>query len=321
MSTTRLSYPLDLESERYNNSSLNLRFVSYVDAGTNDAISPQDLNRTTTGDQINNRTNNNKSVTDAITTIGQKGSIQAGTKGVALKLFSPKTIIEKGSIFLPMPPTINSNYGFEWADDTSLRILAMGDNIEKSTQDIVTGKDFSMSNLFNKMMQSADTISNMIGGGSNAQDKSAINSVMTMGRVADNQFSSQQFKSVKRRSFEFSWKFFPSTNEEMERIKAIVDFIKTAVHPDYLTVNGEINNSYLKFPDTVFPVFNIGGSISKYLPKIGECSVNSFSVGFGDDQNSIGFNTYREGEPTKVTMSLIIEETTALVRQDLEKGF
>lgn len=140
------------------------------------------------------------------------------------------------------------------------------------------------------------------------------------------------------RNFNFSWEFFPRSEEEVEQVKNIIDTFRYHSHPAIsasssdmkadasaeqkqahskmmLRVPAEYEVRFLSSnasPDT------IGYEENEYIPKIGRFVIENIQVEYTPHG---GFSTFVNNAPTAVKITLTANEVTQLTREHVEAGY
>ena len=135
--------------------------------------------------------------------------------------------------------------------------------------------------------------------------------IQKIGGLASNERLEQVFKSVNFRDFTFDYEFAPRTPDESTTIKTIIDKFKYHMMPELTTSH----NMYYIMPDE-FDIelrFASGNSSTEnpFIHKIMTCVLVSCVVNY----NPTGtFNTFKDGAPPVIHLSLHFRELEPLVR-------
>ena len=142
---------------------------------------------------------------------------------------------------------------------------------------------------------------------------SDTNSLRT-GRVT-NSFDTMQFKGVKLKQHSFNWRLSPSSANDSEKLRTIINKIKMNILPSYVAgVAGPTQfatHALLKYPKIAFVSFY--GIDQDYYYKLRPCMITSFSVRYNGGEQ---LNIYKGGKPAVVDMSMDLTELTSHSSED-----
>jgi hypothetical protein len=135
------------------------------------------------------------------------------------------------------------------------------------------------------------------------------------------------FRSPALRQFNFSFKMMPRTRAEAKEILSIVKFFREAAYPSLasdgsssVTVDGKkkaLDMASYKFPDVFDIQYLTNHKINKNLIKFARAYITAVSVNY--NQTSPTF--FDDGMPSEIDLSLTFQETKALSREDIVKGY
>jgi|SaaInlV_150m_DNA_3_1039698.scaffolds.fasta_scaffold07736_3 hypothetical protein len=156
----------------------------------------------------------------------------------------------------------------------------------------------------------------MIGGGSGAVIGNIVS--QSLGNMAVEQLKNTQqvftenpfitFQGVNLRSWAFPWTFHPSSKEESQAVKQIIQRFREAMYP------ARTNNGLtLQFP----MVFNIE-ILNANLPKMPEVALVSLNVTYNGTSNSYFLDT---DEPTEVALNLEFKELMPIYKNHVKEGY
>lgn len=219
---------------------------------------------------------------------------------------------EKKAIFLLIPPGLNVPDGSSWNNvDMGTLVggaLGVGDKAKRAIQKLKAGggaespvsvQDFVAASTLTAAERFAPTLLGTKG-------------MMTAG-LAANPYTSTQFAGTNLRTFEFTFKMIPESEDEakvgMQIENTFRKFLYPRTHPE--------SDLVLVYP----PLWKIDflylheGIISKnpHLPLIHFCNLSNLSVTY----NATGNSFHKDGSPTEIDMSLSFMETKVLTRGDL----
>ena len=129
-----------------------------------------------------------------------------------------------------------------------------------------------------------------------------------------NPFREQIFKQVGFRTFQFQYVFLPSSKEETERVKSIIEKFVFHMHPD-LSDTGV----FFKFPSQFNIVYYFKDKENPYLRKISTCVLEKCDIKYGADGSK--FASFVNGAPVEVFMNLTFKETEILSKNRIKSGF
>lgn len=145
-----------------------------------------------------------------------------------------------------------------------------------------------------------------------SQAGSAIQSNL---RVRSNPNVRSMFKQVNLRSYTLSFKMIPTSKEETESIKAIVQFFREELYPEAIQVEGTDIQAGYKFPNIFEIKMDYRGKQvgTKLLPAY----LQSVNVVY----NSSGMGFMEGGDFSDVEMTLSFTEASALTKQLVQGGY
>jgi hypothetical protein len=272
------------------------------------------------------------------TSAGEFGFVQQTTGMTTANVRVPRTIC------LYMPSNLKTSYGVEYSEEdfTKLGVLTSAMKITAQTlANILKGRGSNDENLaaeiratmqylgtealkssgdyFSQMMEN---ISKGLGG-----DYNLANYYRAVQRRVTNPFIINMYKSTKRRTFEFSFKFLPRSPKEVESVYQIINLFKRYSLPKRI---GGLNGKFVEFPAEFRIRFNHDGLENLYLPRIGRCALTDINVVYGDEVFSTFAPTIAQTErgekvggapPTKIEMTLSFNELEILTADRIEQGF
>jgi hypothetical protein len=164
-----------------------------------------------------------------------------------------------------------------------------------------------------------------------SQNRSAVSGIagqllINRGEVV-NPHTQMLFRSPALRQFNFSFKMMPRTRAEAKEILSIVKFFREAAYPS-LAFDGSsseldpgnkksLNMSSYKFPDVFEIEYLTNHKVNTNLIKFADAYITAVSVNY--NQTSPTF--FDDGMPSEIDLSLTFQETKALSREDIVKGY
>lgn len=118
------------------------------------------------------------------------------------------------------------------------------------------------------------------------------------------------FEGVDLRAYSFSWELYPSSLEESERIRKIVNVIRRNSLPETQDL-ALIQRAFLKYPSTC--EIRLLGVDTSHFPKFKPCMIGNVSVDYG---NGGTIPIMRDGKPGSVTLSIELQEMSIHTRED-----
>tara|TARA_R100000951_G_scaffold114521_1_gene119572 strand:- start:133 stop:1194 length:1062 start_codon:yes stop_codon:yes gene_type:complete len=114
------------------------------------------------------------------------------------------------------------------------------------------------------------------------------------------------------RTFRFSFKMIPTTHEEAEEIKAIVQFFREEMHPENVRELGI--NSALRYPSKFFIKMTYNGK------KVAHNILPSFLTDVNVVYNASGMSFHKDGNFQETDLSLAFTEERTLNKRDVALG-
>lgn len=242
------------------------------------------------------------------------------------------------AIVLPVPSSVNTNYGISW-QSTDMGIAAgMLDADSKSqSSDYLGGLGKVMGHVLARAGIAAGaagatagaraigtTVSSISPGAGAvlnsmgkefAADKviNATGVVEKVTRSTINPRKEQLFKNVNFRSFTFSWVLVPKNPEESVNINNILSEFKFHMHPE-LAAGG----IFYVYPSEFDIKFYFQGVENGWLSRISTCVLTDMKVSYTPNNQ---FNTYKSGAPDAISLQLTFTELELLTKERIEAGF
>jgi hypothetical protein len=130
--------------------------------------------------------------------------------------------------------------------------------------------------------------------------------------MAPNPFREQIFRNVQTREFTFKYKFLPRSASEAASVKDIVKTFKLHMHPE---ISG--GGLFYIYPSTFDIAYYYRGQENTNFHKISTCVLEDLNVDYGGQ----GFNTFADGMPTEVNLSLRFRELEVLSKERIDQGY
>lgn len=239
---------------------------------------------------------------------------QAGSNSLSRK-FSGNTNRIDTAIALYMPPQIQTNYQANWK---SSELGAIGAAI-----DAFTGiGDLTQFKTYQDIWNTGKAIAPEYIG----MTAAAVAQALTPFNVKDaatfyrqsvlNPYVEVIFEGVTNRTFTFTFKFIPRSQEEQLAVKKIIETLKFHRAPEkkYSGVN-----SIWRFPSTFDISFlNKNGQENNWLFKISTCAMTDLNIQQGSDSH---FATFEDGSPFSTTVTMSFTELEVLTKERHLEGY
>lgn len=227
-----------------------------------------------------------------------------------------------GAVTLYLPPQMTFNDGVEY-QNVDLGIAGAAG--ERAIQSGASG-----SGVVGAMLSGAlPDIDSVLEGlrGSLGSETAALAALRTVGRVSDtaaNVVSSTTgvtlnpnrrtiLRGVGIRNFNFTFNLIPTTRQEAESIKSIIDFFRTEIYPEDIDVGG-VAVGY-RFPNKFQITMRYGGR--RIAHGILPCFLQNIQTTY--NPNNMSF--HRDGNFPETTITLNFVEERSLRKQDIIGGF
>jgi hypothetical protein len=131
--------------------------------------------------------------------------------------------------------------------------------------------------------------------------------------LAPNPFREQVFRNVENRTFRFDYKFYPRSESEAQAVRNIIKKFKFHMHPE--VSSGKL---FYVYPSTFDIAYYYQGYENTNLHRISTCVLERMSVDYGGQT----WNTFGDGMPTEINLSLEFRELERLTKERIDKeGF
>lgn len=136
--------------------------------------------------------------------------------------------------------------------------------------------------------------------------------------TAFNPVSEQLFKNMKMRSFDYNFRLIPRNINESKTIQNIIKEFKFHMHPELAQ-----NKKEFKYPSLFVITFWRTQNSETYenllLNKISSCYLEDMGVNYSGQKNQ--FNTFTDGQPVEIDLSLKFRETVIQTKESINRGF
>lgn len=250
--------------------------------------------------------------------------MQSGSGSLA-RHFRGNSIRIDTAIALYMPSSIQTQYQANWAGE-KLGVVGAGIDAWKGSGDLSIGFDMengvSVGSGWQKVL---NTIKENIGDVAMYTGVRMLDSLVP-GQGFSNAFEFAQnmttnpyvevmFSGMSNRTFSFTFKFVPKSQEEQEAIKKIVTTLKYHQAPDKRTDSA---NLYMSYPSTFDISFlKKDGTINEWLFKLSTCALTEVNVQQGAENH---YASFEDGSPLSTTVTLNFIELETLSRDRIAAG-
>lgn len=230
-----------------------------------------------------------------------------------------------GSVNLYMPAGLQVNDNLSY-DNVDTGIGGMAVNAGQTYQNAVSRGEF-LKQVKNDLPAAGDRLVSQILA-SASQDKGVIGGaagqvLINRGEVL-NPHTQMLFRSPALRQFNFVFKMMARSRDEAKMIKNIVQFFREAAYPSLgnLEVDDAGKKTVLdmatyRFPDVFEIQYLSNHKKNNNLIKFGHAYITAVTVGY----NPTSPTFFDDGMPSEVDLSLTFQETKALTREDIRKGY
>ena len=129
------------------------------------------------------------------------------------------------------------------------------------------------------------------------------------GKVTNNR-TEMKFEGIDRRSFSFTFKFLPKSQEEAADIEEIVKIFRFHSKPEFEGVSA---GRTMIIPST----FNIAYKPGIHLHRIGECALETVSVKFGGERPQF----FVDHQPVETELTLQFKELDLVTKEKVFEGY
>jgi hypothetical protein len=235
---------------------------------------------------------------------------------------SPQTTTPRAVISLYMPDTLNAGYHSSY--DTPSLEDAFGSTIQglrslsKTAGQFAQGADLksvisSDPGVISLQAKAAGALTGLAGG--NAQTTQSL--ILQAQGYAINPQVQMLYRGIDLRSFQLSFTFTPKSVGETEQVDKIISTFKYYFSPALQAGAQTQTDSMFLIPPALFNVnFMINNIENKYLPKYGDCVLESLEVNYAPN----GWSSFESGAPVQTTLSLGFRETQIIDKTKLQNG-
>jgi hypothetical protein len=250
-----------------------------------------------------------------------KGAVVGVVTGGVIALAAPETLRAQKrletAIALHIPNNLSITYGMQWSEDDtagfamSAALARAGINTSGEILKAISsnGKDSDVSGELSKAGNAIGGIATNLA--LSKGPMGAGNSVAT--GMAANPKKEQVFKGVNFRTFSFEYKFFPRNEAEAQKVLNIIKEFKLHMHPEFK----DTNNFVYIYPSEFDISYYTGGKENKNIHRHTSCVLTDLSVNYAPNGM---FNTFDNGMPTQIDMTLSFRELALLTKDRILEG-
>jgi len=235
------------------------------------------------------------------------------------------SLVNEGTVLLPMPSNIQDGNSVRYADDSMNGIVAAAVEGTKGAMGIDLGNlpaSFAdAKGRVNTAIQSTGL--SLDRAGELARKYLAAQAVNVFGaNVTIDQILAREqgeifnpnmellFNGVTLRAFKFSFKMTPRSKKEAEQIRAIIRTFKQNMAPKTESSNVKV---FLKTPNFFELRYRKGNDDHPYLHKFKQCALTDISVNYTGENI---YATYNDGSPISYIMDLSFRELQPIYNED-----
>ena len=213
-----------------------------------------------------------------------------------------KRITNDGVIHLPIPNQLNDTTSLSYPN-VELGPL-MGSFVEAAGSSTSTPLERATMGFEGAAAAASQLITGLPGGNEILNASSAITG------LAINPFTTVVFKGPQFKTHNFSWKFFPKSKQESDRLTEIVQTIKYHILPGLLTSSGVM----FEYPEMV--LINISPS-EENLYKFKPCIIKSLNVNYAPSGGPSFFRNSLAA-PTGIELKMELQEIEYFTKMDID---
>lgn len=231
----------------------------------------------------------------------------------------------KGYVRLPLPTQLSDGYSMN-VNGVELGILGnvSGDLAETGNRMLSAGKSAldafsgayrsgnrqSITNMTMGAIALAPGISDMMPGTvGKLLGKTNLGAfAQAQAGVVRNPHITSIFEGVKLKSFEFTWRLSPKSEDEAKKMNSMLNYIKAFMHPAILKESGGFALDYPYIASLEFE-----GLPTEITPTVGDSFITSMGI---NSTSGGGVAMFRNGQPIHVDLSLHFQEINIRTREN-----
>jgi len=241
----------------------------------------------------------------------------------------PTHSVSTGAIALYLPPGVKVSYGMTYdvePTDLSGQLLGTIGEAKSATGAFEKAKTLGMGVIGGAATELGKAVGDLFGNAS-------IGDPVKLGSkalgIAINPHEEQFFNKPNFRSFNYTFTFFPKSEDEMEMVHNIIWLFKYHMHPGYdaSSVGGRV----FKVPSEFEIMYYYKNNRNDFLNKIARCVLETMDVTYGPEGKFSSFNEYimntgmgetvKGAPPVQTNVSLKFNESTFITKSDIERGY
>ena len=234
--------------------------------------------------------------------------------------------ITKYYIELPIPQEVNDSNSVTWGEDSlnifQLAGLAAAQNVMKNP-----GRSFqAVADVLQKgipLPELDEDTKNAVLAGISGQAINALGGNVSPGSVVArstgqilNNNLELLFQGVNLRSFPFSVTFSPRNDDETERVRLIIRYLKQTMAPKTGNEGGQLG-TFLKSPDVFSLRYLHNGQDHPFLNSFKLCALTGLSVNY---TNAGTYASYSDGTPVNIRLNMSFKELNPIYSEDYDGG-
>ena len=234
--------------------------------------------------------------------------------------------ITKYYIELPIPQEVNDSNSVTWGEDSlnifQLAGLAAAQNLIKEP-----GRSFqAVAEVLQKgipLPELDENTKNAVLAGISGQAINALGGNVSPGSVIArstgqilNSNLELLFQGVNLRSFPFSVTFSPRNDDETERVRLIIRYLKQTMAPKIGNEGGRMG-TFLKSPDVFSLRYLHNGQDHPFLNSFKLCALTGLSVNY---TNAGTYASYSDGTPVNIRLNMSFKELNPIYSEDYDGG-
>lgn len=220
------------------------------------------------------------------------------------------------AIALYVPNQLSIRYGVGWSDEETFGLQAIIEGGEAAGRAIAAAgsalltKDAASASK--NIGQEIKGVSSLVG--SIALSKGPNGGALSaMTGLAPNPMKEQVFKNVDFRTFTMEYQFAPRDSTEAKNVLNIIQAFKYHMHPELK----DANNFLYIYPSEFDIVYYHGGEENMNIHRHTSCVLTELNINYSP--NGV-FNTFSDGMPTQINISMSFKELTVLTKELIAEG-
>jgi len=229
--------------------------------------------------------------------------------------FKSPTQTMSAYIALYMPDTLTATYNAAYSELSLTNDLGSGAAALQYVQAVAGGDDTG------SVLSKDAAILSAITKGIAAASKGVVNNTvadvaLTSKGIAINPQIQMIFSGVGLRSFQLTFIFTPSSINEAQTVAGIINTFKYHFSPNILSGENSSNGLFYIPPSYFNLEFMFGAKENQYLPKYGDCVLESIDVNYAPN----GFAAHVDGAPVQTQLNLSFKELEIITKDKILLG-